>query len=208
MYTPSKTAIISSPSGEFYEEEVKVKCDASTNTYLKTSNKKIQVNLKGQQRSIGCNTTQLKPININHPLKRTISWTATSSSIDASISEYTPHASSSSTSSTNVSYKKAPQKQTNLNLTVSNIESNSRFYLGLPQDEYFLIRLTCEISPITYTDVLITIKKIRLNDPYVRLAIDFGMSVSLVNKIFIRSLPILASNYQELIYWSNASKIK
>ncbi|XP_022900416.1 uncharacterized protein [Onthophagus taurus] len=208
MYTPSKTAIISSPSGEFYEEEVKVKCDASTNTYLETSNKKIQINLKGQQRSIGCNTKQLKPINIKHPLKRTISWTATSSSTDASISEYMPHASSSSTSSTNVSYKKAPQKQTNLNLTVSNIESNSRFYLGLPQDEYFLIRLTCEISPITYTDVLITIKKIRLNDPYMRLAIDFGMSVSLVNKSFIRSLPILASNYQELIYWPNASKIK
>lgn len=61
---------------------------------------------------------------------------------------------------------------------------------------------------IQYTHILITLKRIRLNDVYSRLADDFGMSTSNVSKVFLQTVPKLANVLQNFIFWPDAKTIK
>lgn len=62
------------------------------------------------------------------------------------------------------------------NATVMSMERNPKIFLGLPQESYFLIDLLSEKLQITTLNIVITLKKIRLNDSFAILAIHFGMS--------------------------------
>lgn len=92
-------------------------------------------------------------------------------------------------------------RKMNLEVTTFNIEHNSRLFLGIPQEEYFLIKITENATRLSYHRIMITIKKIRCNDSYERLSILFGMSKSMISKIFFSSLPIIAAQYQSLIHF-------
>lgn len=81
------------------------------------------------------------------------------------------------------------------------IESASRFYLGLPRDVYFILKIIPNMRPISYLHILVTLKKIRLNDPYFRIGMDFGISPSYVGNIFRNSCKILAEVFNQLIIW-------
>lgn len=52
----------------------------------------------------------------------------------------------------------------------------TKFYLGLPKGAYFIVKTVTEITNLGSIVILITLKKIRLNDPYERLGLDFGIS--------------------------------
>nr|CAI5849249.1 unnamed protein product [Callosobruchus analis] len=60
--------------------------------------------------------------------------------------------------------------------TLMKVKRNSQFYLGLSHDTYFLIELLVENVRAPQSHILIVLKKIRLNDSFTRLAIDFSIS--------------------------------
>lgn len=88
------------------------------------------------------------------------------------------------------------------------IEKNPRLYTGLPDDAYFVIKILCEKGQLSKADVLLTLKKIRTNDSFKRLAIDFGYKSNYPTKIFNKTLPKMASHLQELVIWPSADKIR
>lgn len=51
-------------------------------------------------------------------------------------------------------------------------------------------------------------KKIRLNYSFYRIALDFGIGVSAVSKIFTKDLPVLAGYFKSLIFWPQPDLIK
>ncbi|KAJ8913398.1 hypothetical protein NQ315_008791 [Exocentrus adspersus] len=51
-------------------------------------------------------------------------------------------------------------------------------------------------------------KKIRLNDSFYRMALDFGVTTSVISRIFTKDLTILAAYFKNLIYWPEAHLIK
>ncbi|KAJ8972414.1 hypothetical protein NQ314_000193 [Rhamnusium bicolor] len=86
-------------------------------------------------------------------------------------------------------------------------EKKSRFYLRLPEHVY-QVKFIVEVEKIHHVDVLITLKKIRTDDVYARLADDFEMSITYIHNIFTRSIPIIAGALQELIFWPSSIEIK
>lgn len=57
----------------------------------------------------------------------------------------------------------------------------------------------CKVSK---EHILITLKQIRLNDPYFRLVLDFGLSVSHIQQIFPQTVTKIASLLQNLFFFS------
>lgn len=62
-------------------------------------------------------------------------------------------------------------------------------------------------SNISCSDILLTLRKIRTNYPFSRIADDFDCSISYPPKIFGKTVPILATFLQELIVWPSAENI-
>lgn len=92
--------------------------------------------------------------------------------------------------------------------TISVIENNSRFYLGLRKELYTLVQFISDKRPISYTNVLTTLKKIRLGDVYTRLATDFGLSTSSIQRIFCNGVPLIADMLQNFIFWPPTKTVK
>uniref|UniRef100_A0A0A9XL84 LL-diaminopimelate aminotransferase n=1 Tax=Lygus hesperus TaxID=30085 RepID=A0A0A9XL84_LYGHE len=88
-----------------------------------------------------------------------------------------------------------------LDRQISLMKRDSRFYLGLPNKEFRVINFISQHTVLTTRDILMTIKKIRLNDPNKRLADDFNLSVGHVSKIFARSVTILSVFFSKLVFW-------
>lgn len=63
-------------------------------------------------------------------------------------------------------------------------------------------------NKINQRNILVIIKKIRLNDLYYRLALDFSLSISTISRIFGNLLVKLASYMEALEYWQSAADIK
>lgn len=83
-----------------------------------------------------------------------------------------------------------------------------QLYLGMPKEEYYCLKLISEISQIHYVNIFITLRKIRLNDQYSRLAICFGKTTSTISEIFTDTVPKLSNMMQDLIYWPDKKNIK
>ncbi|XP_047034147.1 uncharacterized protein LOC124640422 [Helicoverpa zea] len=88
------------------------------------------------------------------------------------------------------------KKQVNskiLELTILKITNNPRFYIGVPKNCFYLINLIAEKLHIPVNHVLMCLRKIRLNNPFRELADDFSMDPTYASKIFLRSIPLIAS---------------
>ncbi|XP_072400459.1 uncharacterized protein [Diabrotica undecimpunctata] len=91
--------------------------------------------------------------------------------------------------------------------TILKINTNIGFYLRLPEEVYFLTKQLSESIASPVRDILISLKKIRLNDPYIRLAIDFDVSTSLIGKIFNRTVPLIANRMKQFIFFPSMKQI-
>nr|CAI5837801.1 unnamed protein product [Callosobruchus analis] len=87
------------------------------------------------------------------------------------------------------------------------VKRNSQFYLGLSHDTYFLIELLVENIRAPQSHILIVLKKIRLNDSFTRLAIDFSISKGYISKIFNKTIKCISHYMKELIYFPDPQKI-
>lgn len=94
------------------------------------------------------------------------------------------------------------------NLSAKNIESNSRLYSGLPEKDYYLLKMITGDVDISYKHILITLKKIRLNYAYKIIAIEFGLSAYNIARIICNVLPKLAHFFHNFIYWPDKYTIE
>lgn len=88
------------------------------------------------------------------------------------------------------------------------IQREPRLCLGIPKEMYHIISIVVAKAPTETINVLIALKKIRLDDSFAILALHFGLSPSSVSRIFSRTIKILATLFQELIIWPTTPKIR
>lgn len=168
---------------------------------IKTKNKGIQVNIKDKKADKSCQT-KFRQSNIKFTEKKILQCD--------DISEDTTEASSDnvslSSSFSGMSCDELVENYTNS--TVNKIKSNSQLYFGLSQENYFLIESLVNNVKRPQIDILVALKKIRLNDSYSRLAIDFGQQKAAISKIIRKTLTPLAHFMRELIYFPEKSAIE
>lgn len=88
------------------------------------------------------------------------------------------------------------------------IDNNPRFYLGLPKDAFFIIKILTKYVDLETKHILLCLKKIRLADTNIRLEDDFFLSPSYVAKIIAKELPILATAFKQFITWPSSKCIE
>lgn len=224
--TPTKekhTIVVHSPSGYFdvtpqkLSVAVQVDIPVREAKHTQKSSVALQVCMPAKEkkhfRSVAVNTrirqidkasspvklpkTKLKiPVEVLSPVKS-----------ESSVSSSDNTKSYESTTSSTEEHFKVPSMGRR-NSTEYLCEKRSRFYLGLPEHVYQVVKFIVEVEKIHHVDVLITLKKIRTDDVYARLADDFEMSVTYIHNIFTRSVPIIAGALQELIFWPSSTEIK
>lgn len=87
------------------------------------------------------------------------------------------------------------------------IKRNTKLYLGLPQQSLYVLDLLVKQTNLEMNHILLTLKKIRLAEPFSILADDFGISASCASRIFCKTVPLLALCLKELIFWPERKKI-
>lgn len=208
-----------SPSGTFVTEDI------SQHKSLPTRNVRTQANIKKSCRSLGVNTiikqeskstmTILNEYRIERnlaqndsPISKNSTRSTFSSSSDFLASPQSSEISSGNDPELELEDRKYSQIQRRKS-TIQLIETHSRFYLGLPEDVYFLVNyLSDNTFSLRYEHVLIVLKKIRLNDVHFVLAADFGISVTYVSNIFNDTVPKMANILQNFIFWPNNDVVK
>lgn len=163
--------------------------------------KRVQVNLKVTQKHKQVQTIvrRNKTNNTENKHTDTIHSSPNSSPSKISVSSLSSQSSGSTTLNT--------IKPQYCKDTIMKISTNVGFYLGLPEDIYFLTKLLSASIASSIRDILISLKKIRLNDSYVRLAIDFELSKSSVCKIFNKTIPLIANRMKQLIFFPPVEEI-
>lgn len=212
--TPTKTlpstCYQSSPSGLFKVEvlqnhvgvqvspEVKCKYTSTHNLFL--------------TRSVGTETSQtvqLQSLSLSSSNKNIQSSPVSASSISNNSESVTViTTTSSNTWSLETSKLSIIQNESRKVSSIHLIETQSRFYLGLPQKLYNVIKMLTRWVDCPYVDILITLKKIRLNDAYTRLGNDFGISHTSVGKVFKKTVPRVANIFQNFVFLPNTNIIK
>ncbi|XP_056636272.1 uncharacterized protein LOC130444923 isoform X1 [Diorhabda sublineata] len=112
--------------------------------------------------------------------------------------------------SSNWEYSSRSQKEYTeymLKGTMMSIEREPKFLVGIPKESYFCLQVLSQKIPVPHINILITLKKIRLNEPSSILAMQFGRSSVNIGQIFKRTVPLLSKYLKELILWPAANKI-
>ncbi|XP_063623007.1 uncharacterized protein LOC134795105 [Cydia splendana] len=92
--------------------------------------------------------------------------------------------------------------------TLRLIENKPRFYIGMPKESYYLLGIINKHTSIPVENILLCLKKIRLDTKLVELADQFGMSVSNASKIFSKNVPSIAKALHCFIIKSNKQAIE
>lgn len=87
------------------------------------------------------------------------------------------------------------------------IEKEPKLYLGIPKEAYFCLEILSKKIPAPLTDVLITLKKIRFNEPCSMLSIQFGRTASNIGQTFRQTVPLMSKHLKELIHCPAPIKI-
>lgn len=87
------------------------------------------------------------------------------------------------------------------------MKCNTKLYLGLPEQCFYVLDLLVKQTNLEMNHILLTLKKIRLAEPFSIVADDFGISASCASRIFCKTVPLLAQCLKELIFWPERSKI-
>lgn len=90
------------------------------------------------------------------------------------------------------------------------VRKNPRLYLGIPKDTFYIVDLLLKNTHGTLTkdNILLILKKIRLNDAFPVLADEFGISASHASRIFCKGVSILAACLKQLILWPPPESIR
>ncbi|KAL4717677.1 hypothetical protein ACJJTC_000826 [Scirpophaga incertulas] len=95
------------------------------------------------------------------------------------------------------------EKQVILKNTLRKIKQRSRFYIGIPDNCYFLVEIIQKQHNIPEEHILLCLKKIRLDSKFTELGDDFGMTWSYAGYIFRRTIPVIANSLRSFIITFN-----
>lgn len=88
------------------------------------------------------------------------------------------------------------------------MKQHSFRYLGIREESLFVLDSLCETTKLIERDILIVLRKIKLNEPFEILEDVFLISTPRLSQIFSSCVPIVARELVELIYWPEAELIK
>lgn len=132
-----------------------------------------------------------------------------SSSSEAEDVESSSTVPTTSSSEVEVPDDKEKEKMQALSLTHALIEKAPKYYLGVPASwSQHLLNLLSEKTRLSKDHIFLTLMKIKLNDPFIRLGHMFGMSTSNASKVFAKSLIEIERCLATLIFWPSDKKIK
>ncbi|KAF9404882.1 hypothetical protein HW555_014119 [Spodoptera exigua] len=124
-----------------------------------------------------------------------------------SSTDYEPSYQSESSEVLSDSEKEKQFKYEMCSIMLTAIEKEPKMLLGLPKQSYHLIKLLSDNIPLPSKHILITLKKIKLNESFSILALQFGCSQSTICRIFSRSISLIAAKLKDLIVWPASSDI-
>lgn len=88
------------------------------------------------------------------------------------------------------------------------MKRKSMNYMGISEDNLFIIDALRETTGLSERDIMLTFRKIRLNEPFEILCDSVGLTGARMGQIFNSSIPLIAREMEELIFWPDASEIK
>lgn len=88
------------------------------------------------------------------------------------------------------------------------ISTNTKSYLGIANNWYWIIDLLHAHTAIRPDHIKLTLMKIKVNDTFQRLGQQFGISHTKASNIFNSVVPRLAHMLQTLIYFPDSMSIK
>ncbi|CAH0717716.1 unnamed protein product, partial [Brenthis ino] len=103
--------------------------------------------------------------------------------------------------------KKREAKQS-LENKCKKIKAKPRFYIGINNNCYFLLHLIEKETNIPIVNILLCLKKIRLNTTFSELSDQFGISMSYAGKIFRKCVPTISAALKSFIEKLDKKKIK
>ncbi|KAL0895461.1 hypothetical protein ABMA27_011581 [Loxostege sticticalis] len=168
---------------------------------IQTKNKSVQEHIKDKSKDKSYQTTlKKKSVTLKAKLNK-------ADQITDNITEPSDTSRLSvSFSGSTTTFEEIPEN--NSNNTLYKIKLHSQLYLGLSQDTYFVIETLVKTVQQPHMHILITLKKIRLNDSYSRLAVDFGLQKGTIAKVIRKTLPLIAHFMKELIHFPEKSEVK
>lgn len=92
-------------------------------------------------------------------------------------------------------------KRNSSNVTMYFIGTDPKRYIGIPLEWLWLIQNLSTVTDISTDDIKLTLMKIKLNDTFVRLGNQFGMSCTEAGKVFTSTVLKLAEVMKTFIYF-------
>lgn len=101
------------------------------------------------------------------------------------------------------------EQQATCEYTVKLIERNPKRYVGIPKQWFnIVINKLCVKATLNRTDILLCLMKIKVNDSFMRLGDQFGISCSRASIIFKKNIPKIEFYLKTLVFWPKPEVIK
>ncbi|XP_062541019.1 uncharacterized protein LOC134209054 [Armigeres subalbatus] len=99
-------------------------------------------------------------------------------------------------------------KRTQIEFTMEAIQNNSKHYTGIPKESFHVIDILAEATGISVRDMFIIFRKLRLNEAYWHLAIQFQLSTSSIGRIINENIALLADAMDGFIVWPEVEEVQ
>lgn len=165
-----------------------------------------------KQNTVGAGTSLIKEkselvYSSSSPLDSTISQLdGTSNSQTIPSSDSTSNKSCANIESENDFLKKKIMKKRLENI-LNMIELNTMRYLGIPNECIFITDYLYKHTKLTTMSIYLTLKKIRISQPFSELGDDFGISERAASRIFFKSVALISRVMKDIIIWPSKESI-
>ncbi|XP_047021860.1 uncharacterized protein LOC124631486 [Helicoverpa zea] len=163
------------------------------NTLIEECQKDLEFKIKSNITAKPSTSNVQKLLKKEEESDSDISYTPSVTHRDSSPSTISLQVKSTSECSELIEEDKKQVKSKSMEFKFLKITNNPLFYIGVPKNCFYLINLIEEKLSIPVNHILMCLKKIRLNNTFRELADDFSMDPTHSSKIFLRSIPLIAS---------------
>jgi hypothetical protein len=105
--------------------------------------------------------------------------------------------------------EEASDKEASFRCLHTFMEKDPKLYLGIAPESYIILSLLCEKVETSSKNIMLCLKKIKLNDHVKVLGNEFGLHYSTVSRVLKDCMPIIARYMSDLLYWpSEESRLR
>lgn len=135
-----------------------------------------------------------------------VAHASSSSSID-SMKDFESQSFAASETDSSSSYQTDEFKGSSAARSILIIKRNSRHYVGVPDNCYFVVEMLSNTTNICINNILLILKKIRLNASFVELGDDFAISSSQASKVFSKYVSVIAQQLKYFVFWPEPESV-